>query len=303
MQSILDPRWLVFVQVAELGSLTKVAVANDVPASMISRHISYLERQCGARLFRRTGRGVVLTEFGEQLFPRLKHLIAEADGISDAIRSSGGVPIGEVRVGMLPSTVPMLASKLFSFVRERFPRVHLHLSEGTSAQLEEQLREGRMDMALLLREGPPTDPAEVVVAQATLHVVARRGDAALAKPTIALSAVEGLPLIVPSSPHLLRARLETLAEARGLKFHFAVEADSIRLQHEIAAAGGGYAITSGLFELRNDPRLASSRIVKPELLRSVVLCTTVRRPHTLATREVHRMIVQEVPGLIREREA
>jgi DNA-binding transcriptional LysR family regulator len=43
---------------------------------------------------------VVLTEFGEQLFPRLKHLIAEADGIGDAIRSSGGVPIGEVRMGM-----------------------------------------------------------------------------------------------------------------------------------------------------------------------------------------------------------
>ena len=163
------------------------------------------------------------------------------------------MPTGEVCVGMLPSTVPMLASKLFAMVRERFPRVKLHLSDGSSAQLEEQLREGRVDMALLLREGPVSDVGESVLAQTTLELVGRRGDPLLQSGTIALSALEGLPLVVPSHPHLLRARLDTLAEARGLKLDFSVEADSIRLQHEIAAAGGGYAISSGLFELRNDP--------------------------------------------------
>jgi len=284
--------------VAEQGSLTRAADALDVPQSMLSRHINQLEVQCGARLFRRTGRGVVLTEFGEQIFPRMQSLIAEADSITDAIRSSGGMPTGEVRVGMLPSTVPMLASKLFALVRERFPRVRLHLSDGSSAQLEEQLREGRVDMALLLREGPVSDAGESVLSQITLQLVGPRGDPRLREGSIALGDLVGLPLVVPSHPHPLRARLDTLAEARGLKLNFEVEADSIRLQHEIAAAGGGYAITSGLFELRDDPRLSSARIVKPELLRSVVLGTTIRRPHTLATREVQRLIVQTVPALI-----
>jgi LysR family transcriptional regulator, nitrogen assimilation regulatory protein len=298
MQSILDQKWLVFVQVAEMGSLTRAAVAMDVPQSMISRNLSQLERQCGAQLFRRTGRGVVLTDFGAQVFPRVKALIAEADSISDAIRTSDGQPVGEVRVGMLPSTVPMLASKLFSLMRERFPRVQLHLTEGTSAQLEEQLREGRMDMALLLREGPVPDAGEALLAQITLQLVGRRGDPVLQAGTIPLSALEGLPLVVPSAPHRLRARLDTLAEARGLKLNFAVEADSIRLQHEIAAAGGGSATPSGVFELRNDRRFASARIVKPELLRSVVLSTAPRRPYTLATREAERLLVQVVPGLL-----
>jgi DNA-binding transcriptional LysR family regulator len=299
VQSLLDPKWLVFIKVAELGSLTRAAAALDVPQSMMSRHINALERQCGARLFRRTGRGVVLTDVGEQLFPRLQALIAEADRISDALRSSGGSPVGEVRVGMLPSSVPMLASHLFAQARERFPKVQLHLSEGSSAQLDEQLREGRLDMALLLREGPVAEAGEAVLAQLTLQLVGRRDDPLLAEESVPLSALQGLPLVVPSYPHPLRSRLDMLAEARGLSLHCAVEADSIRLQHEIAAAGGGYAITSGLFELRGDPRLASARIVKPELLRSVVLGTTLRRPHTLATREVQRLLLQEVPGLLK----
>lgn len=299
MQSILDGKWLIFMKVAELSSLTRAAAALDVPQSMISRHIGQLERQCGGRLFRRTGRGVVLTELGEQIFPKLKALVAEADSISDAIRTTGGVPVGEVRVGMLPSTVPPLASKLFGLVRDRYPRVQLHLTEGTSAQLEEHLREGRMDMALLLREGPVSEPGEAVLAQATLQLVGPRGSPLLKTGTVALNALEGIPLVVPSRPHLLRARLDTLAEVRGLKLNVAVEADSIRLQHEIAAAGGGFAITSGLFELRGDTRLVSARIVRPELLRSVVLCSTQRRPQTMATREVQRLILQVVPSLLK----
>jgi LysR family nitrogen assimilation transcriptional regulator len=298
MQSILDPKWLVFMKVAQLGSLTKAADSFDVPQSMISRHISQLERQCGSRLFRRTGRGVVLTDFGEQIFPRIQALITEADSIADAIRTSGGVALGEVRVGMLPSTVPRVASELFARVRERLPKVRLHLSEGTSAQLEEHLREGRMDMALLVREGADPEAGELLIALATLRVVGLSTDPRLQSETIDLRELEGLPLIVPGHPHALRARLDTVAEARGMKLQYAVEADSIRLQHEIAAAGGGYAITSGLLEPHDAPRLASARIVNPELPRSVVLCTTLRRPHTLATREVQRMITQVVPVLL-----
>jgi LysR family transcriptional regulator, nitrogen assimilation regulatory protein len=298
LQSILDHKWLVFMKVAELGSLTRAAAAFDVPQSMISRHIAQLERQCGTRLFRRTGRGVVLTDFGKQVMPRLQALITDAENIADEIRTAGGIPIGDVHVGMLPSTVPMAASQLFALVQKEFPRVRLHLSDGASAHLEEQLREGRIDMALLLREGQAIDSGETILSQTSLCVVGARGAPLLAEPTLPLAELQGVPLVVPSYPHPLRARLDRLAQAQGLKLNIAVEADSIRLQHEVAAAGGGFAISSGLFELRDDPRLASTRIVKPELVRSVVLATTLRRPNTLATREVHRLIERIMPGLL-----
>src|SRR5215470_12972962 len=121
--SIVDPKWLLFVKVTELGSLTHAAAALDLPQSVISRQIGALERDCGTRLFRRTGRGVVLTDFGEQIFPRIKTLIAQADQLSDDISVSGGEPLGEVRLGLLPSTVPLLASPLLRAVTARLPKV------------------------------------------------------------------------------------------------------------------------------------------------------------------------------------
>src|SRR5215510_2039750 len=130
MLSILDSRWTLFVKVTELGSLTHAAAVLDMPQPVISRQIGALERECGARLFRRTGRGVVLTDFGEQIFPRVKALIARADQLVDDIRTSSGEPLGDVRLGLLPSAVTLFSGKLYREVAQRFPKVRLHFTEG-----------------------------------------------------------------------------------------------------------------------------------------------------------------------------
>jgi DNA-binding transcriptional LysR family regulator len=294
--SIVDPKWKLFIQLAELGSLSRTAVALDVPQSMVSRHLAQLEQDCGARLFRRTGRGVVLTEFGEQIFPRITAMIAQAEVLADDIHTSGGMPAGEVRVGLLPSTVPLLASRLFASVRERYPKIRLHLMEGTNVQLQELVDDGRLDMALLAREDDPPTNDEPILARVSLKLVGRRDAALLQHETVEFERLHGQPLVLPSPPHPIRTRLEQLARARRIELNMAIEADSIWLQHAIAAAGGGYAVTTGLAgNGALDEQLAAAQIVGPEMWRVLVLSTTLRRPHTLATREVYRQIQRLAP--------
>ncbi|RQV69648.1 LysR family transcriptional regulator [Burkholderia cenocepacia] len=289
MLPIIDTRWLLFVRVASSGSLSKAATLLDMPQSMVSRNITQLEQQCGQRLFRRTGRGVVLTEFGAQMLPRVARLVEDADALSDDIRNARGQPIGEVLVGLLPSAVGQFAAPLFAITREQLPGVRLHLVEGASAQLEEQLRDGRLDMAIVLREDEASLGGAHLLARVPLHLVGCRGDELLRGSDVPLSALSRIPLVVPSRPHLLRARLDHLAADHSLPLHVAVEADSVRLQCEIAAAGGGYAIASVL-PGQLDERLASSRIVQPVLERFVVLAESPHRPHTRATLEVRRLV-------------
>lgn len=289
--TIIDPRWQVFLRVVASGSLSKAAAALDMPQSMVSRNIAQLERQCGERLFRRTGRGVHLTEVGELLLPRIARLAAEADALADDVRSVRGQPVGEVLVGMLPSAVSQYAGALFSAAREQMPGVRLHLSEGASAQLDEHLREGRLDMAIVLREDEAHVGEDHVLARLPLQLVGRHGDPLLADGDVPLAALSDLPLIIPSRPHVLRARLDRLSAEHGVRLRASVEVDSVRLQYEVAAAGGGYAIAivppAGL-----DPRLSACRIARPVLDRYVVLAESPRRPQTRASREVLRLIRQ-----------
>ena len=293
--AIIEQRWLVFLRVVAVGSLSKAAAALDMPQSMVSRHIAQLEQQCGERLFRRTGRGVVLTEVGELLLPRIGELAAGAERLADDIRSVRGQPVGEVMVGLLPSAVGRVAGPLFAAVRAQMPGVRLHLSEGASAQLDEHLREGRLDMAVVLREDDDRASDEDLLARVALHVVGPAGDPLLAHGEFPFAALAGLPLVVPGRPHLLRARLDRLVAEHALPLNVAVEVDSVRLQYEVAAVGGGYAIAAappaGL-----DRRLAAARIVSPELERHVVLAVSPRRPHTRASREVRRLICRLAPS-------
>jgi LysR family nitrogen assimilation transcriptional regulator len=286
---IVDPRWLVFLQVSASGSLSRAAAALDMPQSMVSRNIAQLEQQCGERLFRRTGRGVVLTEFGERMLPRVTHLVAEADALADDIRNARGQPAGEVLLGLLPSAVNHYAGPLFAAVRAELPAVRLHLTEAASAQLEEHLREGRLDMAIVLKEDEAGIGESRLLARVPLHLVGPRGDPIVERGDVPLAALSGVPLVVPGRPHLLRARLDRLASQHGLTLQAAVEVDSVRLQYEIVAAGGGYAIASVL-PGKLDARLASSRIVEPILERYVVLAESPRRPHTRATLAVRGVV-------------
>lgn len=284
--SILDPRWHLFLKVADFGSVSGTAVALDLPQSVVSRQIGQLELEAGAKLFRRTGRGVVLTEFGEQVYPRILALTREAQQLADEMRTRGGLPMGDVRIGLLPSTVPTLAGALFSQVQQQWPQVRLHFTEGASSQLEEWLGQGRLDIALLLREEDTSKPGETVLLRLPLRLVVPVRHPLAKRKSIAFQELSSLPLVLPSEPHPLRARLAALARQHRVALVQALEADSIRLQHEMVACGGGFAITAGPLSAADAQRLATVRIVKPVLTRAIVLGIAKQRPHTLATRSV-----------------
>ena len=298
MKPIIDAGWHHFVKVAELGSVSRAAVASDVPQSVVSRHIAQLESDAGSRLFRRTGRGVVLTELGLQLYPRIKRLIAESESFADEVRASRGVPVGDVRLGLLPSTVPSLAGPLYQHVLKQFPKVRLHLTEGSSSQLQEMLDVGRLDLSLLLRDGGESSVDEPVLMEGALCLVLASSDPLAGRQEIRFEEVAKLPLVLPGEPHPLRERLSSLARKLGLSLQIAAEANSIRLQHEIAASGAGYAITSLSIAPHDRKRLVALKIVEPVLARAVVLAVARHRPHTLATREIQGLVLSMAPGIL-----
>ena len=300
MKSIVDAAWHHFVKVAELGSVSRAAVAADVPQSVVSRCLAQLERDAGTRLFRRTGRGVVLTELGEQLYPRIKRLIAESESFADDLRASRGVPVGDVRLGLLPSTVPALAGPLYQRVLAQFPQVRLHLTEGSSSQLQEMLDQGRLDLSLLLRDGGEASADEPVLMEGALCLVAASSDPLASRREIRFEELAGLPLVLPGDPHPLRERLVLLARKMGLSLQVVAEANSIRLQHEAAAAAAGYAITAPSIAPHDQHRLVALKIVEPVLSRAIVLAVARHRPHTLATREVHALLLSMAPPILSE---
>jgi DNA-binding transcriptional LysR family regulator len=289
----MDPAaWKVFIDAAELGSLSKVATAHGTSQPQISRVINDLEQDCGGRLFRRTGRGVLLTELGERIAPRIRAWLASTEELASDIRTAAGTPIGQVKIGSLPSTAYPLLTTVFMRLKREFPLVQMAVREGQGAQLETWLEDGSVDLAILFRISPTPRNGDVYLSEAPTYLVSAAGDPLTEKPVVEFSALENLPLVLFCRPSAWRNHLEQVAEEQRVRLNVVLEADSLSMQTNIVAAGGVYALL-GPDAIANASRtlpLQAARLVAPTVNRHVALAMSPRGKTTLACRTVMQAI-------------
>ncbi|MGS0967087.1 LysR family transcriptional regulator [Burkholderia glumae] len=232
-----------FVEVAELGSISRVAALRQTVQSNVSRQIAEFERECGGRLFERTGRGVKLTGFGERIIPRIRAWIADTDQLFNDIRTSSGAPYGEVRIGILPSTAHPLMTKLCERINDAYPDIRLNVRESQLGEVETWLDSGRVDLAILFHaERAMTTERIATLATIETYLVGAPDAAVLQRKSVEFKHLAGLPLILPGRPNRLRNLLDDEARRAGIELRIVLEADSLAVQREVAATGRGYAV-------------------------------------------------------------
>jgi len=294
--------WRLFAELAEMGSITRVAAARNVAQPHISRQLGELERACGGRLFARHGRGIAPTELGQRLLPRIRAWLAETDQLESDIRTGAGVPTGEVRLAVLPSAVLPLAAAVLARLRADYPLVRLTVREGQGSQIEDWLESGRVDIAVGYRYEKELRATDEILARVDTWLVGPPGDALTHKPTVRFRDLQGTHLILPCRPSAWRDTLDTLAREQGFTLNVVLEADSLLMQRELAAAGGYHTIL-GPLAIAADwqaGRLQAARIVEPELPRVVALSQRPRGGAMLAQRVVAdliREVARDTAGL------
>jgi DNA-binding transcriptional LysR family regulator len=283
--------WKLFIDAAELGSLSKAATAYGTSQPHISRQISALERECGGRLFQRTGRGVVLTELGQRVAPDVRAWLAGTEQLANDVRTSAGTPIGTVRIGSLPSTAHPLVTTLYYRLKKRYPLVQLAVREGQGAQLETWLEDGSVDLAVLYRSSPSPRNGDTYLVETPTYLVGAEGDERTSGPTVPFAALDNLPLVLFCRPSSWRNRLEQLAAEQGISLNVTLEADSLSLQTHVVADGNIYALLGpyAVAAASRDCRLQSSKIIDPPVTRHIALAMSRHGELTLACRTVMQL--------------
>jgi LysR family transcriptional regulator, nitrogen assimilation regulatory protein len=298
--------WKLFIDAAELGSLSKVAVVYGTSQPHISRRIGDLEQECGGRLFDRTGRGVVLTALGQRVAPKVRAWLASSEELANDVRNSAGTPIGKVRIGSLPSTAHPLVSTLYKELKARYPRIQLAVREGQGAQLETWLEDGSVDLAILYRTGESPMGGDTYLVETLTYLVGAPGDRLTSRPTVPFSTLHNLPLVQFCRPSSWRNYLEHLGAERGVSLNVALEADSLTLQTQIVAQGGIYALLGpyAIAAASKDCRLQSAKLVDPVVTRHIALAMSRHGNVTLACRtvmQVAREIAKSAAAGLRRR--
>ena len=295
-------RWRAFVAVSELSSLTRAAMFLDSNQSLLSRQINALERECGSRLFTRTGRGVELTDVGQRLLPQVRALLTQAEQLEVDIRGEAREPSGRVTVGLLPSIASPLIGRLFTELRERHAAVSLKVLEGSSGQVEEWLAEARADIAILYRYGATPAEHEQALATVDSYLVGPRGDTLTAKPEVAFGQLDGLPFILPGVPNGLRTALDAMGRQACITLAPVLEADSLPLQKSLVAEERLYTVLPlhAVWHEVAEGRLQAARIVEPPFQRIVVMTLAKSKGPSRAVSAVASRIVDIVDDMARK---
>lgn len=145
-----------FVAVAELNNVSQAAQKLRVAQPALSRQIRDLEEELGVALLARTSRGVSLTEAGKVFADEARSVLSRAETAIQSARAAARGEAGEIHLGYAPSPTAELLPRTLHAFQNAAPGVRVVLHDSSTEEMLRGLREGRLQIALLVR---PCDDA------------------------------------------------------------------------------------------------------------------------------------------------
>lgn len=137
-----------FVAVAEELHFGRAADVLAMTQPALSRQIQKLERLIGAPLFTRSHRDVSLTAAGQAFLPQARHMLSLAASAPEVARRAAQGTTGVVRLGFTATAAIGVLGTVLEAIDRHAPDVEIVLHEWVSSRQLEQLRQGRLDVAL-----------------------------------------------------------------------------------------------------------------------------------------------------------
>src|SRR5918997_549327 len=230
-----------FLEAADRGSFSAAAEALLMAQPSLSDQIRRLEAELGVALFTRVGRGLELTEAGRLLRPHAERTVATAKEAAESVQEVRDLTGGTVAFGTFGSAHHYLLGGLVEDFRTRHPTVRVRAIGQNSAEVADEVREGRLEAGLVML---PVDDRGLDVRPAMreeqLYVSA---DPARVKDPMTIERLADAPLILYDArwgaEDPMRRQLRERAQRAGVKLEPDIEVEYMTAALDLTARGLG----------------------------------------------------------------
>ncbi len=203
------------VSAEELGGMNRAAERIGRSQSAVSQQMHKLEEKVGQRIFRKQGRGLVLTEAGDLLLQYARRMLALNDEAVVALRGPGLE--GVVRFGLPGDFAETWLPAALGQFKRAHPMVRVEASVDRNAVLFERLEKGQLDLAMIFGGGQRSGAEKL----ATLPMVWIGGTEPAWEPT------QPVPLVLFEAPCLFRKAGIAALDAAGIPWRIAFTSPSL----------------------------------------------------------------------------
>lgn len=296
-----------FAAIVEQGSISRAAGVLRVAQPALSLHVRNMEADLGAALLFRTPRGVEPTEAGTILLSHARVILDQIAMAEEEIRGNLTDPAGDVRLGLPGTIAQILAVPLITATHRRYPKIKLRIAEAMSGFVQEWLRDGRVDLAVLYGEAGEHGVVAEPMLEEELQFFAPAAaapDESLPPPEspIPFAQAAAMPLILPGEGHGLRDQLERVALTTGEKLNAAIDVDSYgNIKSLVREEGLGCSILprNAIADDVSAGDLRAWTIVDPVIQRRIFLAHSSERPMTNAVSVIRNLARETLRDLAR----
>ena len=235
-----------FDEVARHGSIRRAAAVLNVASSAVNRQVLKLERELGAELFVRRRDGVALTPAGEMLVGHVRDTLGAFRRIRDDIAGLRGVITGHVRLAALDSLLVQFVPGIVADLVARHPDLRFSVMALGPADVAEELRSGRVDIAISFVDRRHRDIDVVAERRTPLGAVVARGHELANRKRVSLRDCADYPAILVHDRMPLTPTLESEFAARRTVIQGRVISNSLESMRAMLLAGLGVGFFTSL---------------------------------------------------------
>ncbi len=247
-----------FLVVASEGNITRAAEQLNVSQQALSNSIARLEKELDCKLFDRK-KELVLTYAGKQFKTSAEKILDIKHQTQTVLEEIGEGGRGELRIGISYTRGQAILPLLLPAFSRRYPLVELHVTEGSTHVLEEDLDRGRIDVLIGFAPFMVESAEYTELMKDHMYLVLPKtlisqtfGDKAQDvlneyRQTLDISLFKDLPFILLRQGDRIRAIVDREFYAKGLKPHIKLETQNIQTAFALASEGMGLAVCPELY--------------------------------------------------------
>ena len=242
------------IALADTCHFGKAAARCYITPSTLSAGIEDLERTLGVAVAERSKRQVIMTPIGEAIAARGRALLRDAGDIMDLASTYREPLCGDMRLGAIPTISPFLLPDVLPGLRRQYTELRLFLVEEKTSALLSQLRDGKIDLALIALPYDIGDLEYRTLFADPFLFACRSGHAMAAQKAVDPAQLADQPLLLLGEGHCLRGHALDACQVGSRRVREQYEASSLLTLVQMVAAGIGVTL---LPRLAIDAGLAS----------------------------------------------
>jgi len=271
-----------FLALANTRHFGRAAEACGVTQPTLSSAIRQLEDQLGVQLVFRGSRFQGLTPEGQRVLDWARRIVGDMRAMKDEMRAVRSGLSGNLRIGVIPTALPMVADLSAPFLA-RHPNVRISWLSRTSAEILQGIERLDLDAGITYLDNEPLGRVTQVALYTEFYrFLCAPGTALAGRAQVTWAEVAEQPLCLLTGDMQNRRIVNQLLADVGANVQAPVESNStIALVSHVSTGLWGSIVPTKLAQMFSEGAgLVAIPIVQPEAEHSVGLIAAARDPQT-----------------------